>query len=124
MLSKTESLDLLDAIQIAEHEVNSREEDDADKAANTKYYNGLRDVVRRETRVDEPTPLPLTDRETEVFRLIANGLDGHEISAKLDIDYKTYSSHRSHIMRKLGLKGRGNQALLIWAIRNGHVVTI
>jgi two-component system response regulator NreC len=49
---------------------------------------------------------PLTDREREVLRLLALGHTNQEIATMLFISVRTAETHRSHIMRKLGLESR------------------
>jgi DNA-binding NarL/FixJ family response regulator len=46
----------------------------------------------------------LTDREFQVFRLIADGVGPSEIARQLDLSVKTVETHREHIKNKLGLK--------------------
>jgi DNA-binding NarL/FixJ family response regulator len=46
----------------------------------------------------------LSDREFEVFRLISEGKDGHQIAATLHLSIKTVSCHKTHIREKLGLQ--------------------
>ena len=46
----------------------------------------------------------LTDREFEVFELIARGGDTHEIARRLRVSVKTVEAHRAQIKEKLGLK--------------------
>jgi DNA-binding NarL/FixJ family response regulator len=48
----------------------------------------------------------LTERETEVLRLVAVGHSNVEIAARLDISVKTVEVHKTNAMRKLGLTGR------------------
>jgi DNA-binding NarL/FixJ family response regulator len=48
----------------------------------------------------------VTDRETEVLRLIARGYSNKEIAAQLDLSVKTVEVHKANGMRKLGLRGR------------------
>lgn len=48
----------------------------------------------------------LTDRESEVLRLVAVGHSNVEIAARLDISVKTVEVHKANAMRKLGLTGR------------------
>jgi DNA-binding NarL/FixJ family response regulator len=48
----------------------------------------------------------LTDRETEVLRLIASGYGNKEIAARLDLSTKTVEAHKANAMRKLDLNGR------------------
>jgi DNA-binding NarL/FixJ family response regulator len=46
----------------------------------------------------------LTDREFDVFRLIAQGIGPSEIASRLGVSVKTIETHREHIKEKLGLK--------------------
>jgi len=57
-------------------------------------------------RIDSPPGATLTERETEVLRLVAVGHGNAEIADRLDISVKTVELHKSNAMRKLGLKGR------------------
>ena len=45
----------------------------------------------------------LTARELEIVKLIAMGLSSRQISAQLNISFKTVVVHRYNIMRKLGV---------------------
>jgi len=61
----------------------------------------------------------LTDRETEVLQLIAEGFSNKEIGAKLFISHRTVDTHRTNLMKKLNV---GNIAGLIsFAIKKGLV---
>ena len=55
----------------------------------------------------------LTDREFEIFRLIASGRCVSEIGEALNISPKTVHTHRANILRKTGLAD--NQALTTYA---------
>lgn len=46
----------------------------------------------------------LTDKETEIMLMLAEGLTSNEIADKLFISKRTVDTHRTHIMQKLGLK--------------------
>jgi DNA-binding NarL/FixJ family response regulator len=48
----------------------------------------------------------LTERETEVLRLIAWGLSNKEIAAQLDISMKTVEFHKANGIQRLGLSSR------------------
>ena len=48
----------------------------------------------------------LTDRESEVLRLIARGHSNKEIASQLNLSVKTIEVHKANGMRKLGLRGR------------------
>jgi DNA-binding NarL/FixJ family response regulator len=75
------------------------------------------DVLERATDVAPDDPL--SARESEVVKLIAEGLTGREIGATLHISEKTVERHRSNILDKLGLRDR--VALTRYAIRRGLV---
>ncbi|OEK04405.1 response regulator transcription factor [Roseivirga misakiensis] len=53
---------------------------------------------------DSPLDIEISEREKEVIRLIAEGLNSHEISEKLFISQHTVDSHRKNILNKLGVK--------------------
>jgi two-component system response regulator NreC len=59
----------------------------------------------RDPRRRESTPL-VTDRETEILRLIAVGNSNKDIARALNISVKTVEAHKANVMRKLGLRGR------------------
>jgi DNA-binding NarL/FixJ family response regulator len=48
----------------------------------------------------------LTERETDVLRLIASGYSNKEIAAKLSLSVKTVEAHKANAMRKLDFTGR------------------
>ncbi len=65
------------------------------------------------------SPQPLTERETEVLRLLAQGQANKQIARSLSIAEKTVKVHVSNILGKLGVQSR-TQATL-YAIRIGLV---
>jgi DNA-binding NarL/FixJ family response regulator len=65
------------------------------------------------------SPEHLTDRETDVLRLLAQGLANKEIAAELIIGEKTVKTHVSNILGKLGVVSRTQAAL--YATRIGLV---
>jgi two-component system response regulator NreC len=58
---------------------------------------------RKRTRRGSPS---VSDRETEVLRLVAQGYSNKDIAARLDLSNKTIEVHKANAMRKLGLSGR------------------
>ena len=71
------------------------------------------DVEERERAAADP----LSDREREVLRLLAQGHTNHEIAAQLYISVRTAETHRAHIMQKLGFSTRSE--LVRYAIDQG-----
>jgi two-component system, NarL family, response regulator LiaR len=69
------------------------------------------------TPVAKPTPDPLTARELDVLRLLAEGLSNEEIAARLAVSDCTVRSHIHHLMAKLHLANRVQVAL--YALREG-----
>ena len=64
-----------------------------------------------------PTPDPLTERELEVLRLIAQGKSNREIAADLVLAELTVRTHVSNVLGKLHLASRTQAAL--YALRQG-----
>lgn len=59
----------------------------------------------------------LSDRETEIVRLLSEGASNKVIANKLTITEATVKVHLKSILRKLGLENRTQAA--IWAVRHG-----
>jgi len=64
-----------------------------------------------------PTEEPLTEREMEVLKLVAEGLTNQQIAERLVISERTVSTHVSNILSKLHLANRTQVAL--YALREG-----
>ena len=74
--------------------------------------------LMREVRAPE-SPEALTERETEVLRLLATGRANKQIAANLYVTEKTVKAHVSSILTKLGVQSRTQAAL--HAVRTGLV---
>lgn len=74
--------------------------------------------LMREVRAPD-SPEALTERETEVLRLLAQGRSNKEIAAALTIGEKTVKTHVSNILSKLNVPSRTQAAL--YAVRIGLV---
>ena len=59
----------------------------------------------------------LSDRETEVLRLLTEGLANRQIGRKLGISERTVKAHLTRVFEKLGVQDRTQAAL--WAQRHG-----
>lgn len=68
----------------------------------------------------KPTmPIPLTEREQEIARMVAAGQMSKEIAAKLNLSVRTVEKHRANIMEKIGV--REVASLTRWCIQAGLV---
>lgn len=63
--------------------------------------------------------LRLSPREREVMGMILSGRRLKEIAATLDISVKTVTTHRSRLLRKLGIED--NLGLYRYGVRNGLI---
>lgn len=80
-----------------------------------------RKMLQQQNPPVSPSPVgdPLTERELEVLKLVAQGLDNKEIADRLVISGPTVRSHITNILTKLNLTSR-TQAVL-YALRQGIV---
>ena len=79
----------------------------------------IADYLRR-ARNDEPLrEEPLTARELEVLKLVAEGQTNRDIARALVISEKTVERHRANILEKLGMRDRVE--LTRYAIRRGLI---
>ena len=107
------------------------------KAADTELADAIRPVHRGESFVypslmrqlidsylkQPPSPATregsdgLSPREVDVLRLVALGFTNQQIADELCIGVSTVETHRTHIMEKLGLRGRAQ--LVRYALAKG-----
>jgi DNA-binding NarL/FixJ family response regulator len=93
-------------------------------AGDTVFTAGLAGLVLGEYRrlADGPAdPAPdvprLTERETEVLRLVAKGLSYKQVAARLVLSHRTVQNHVQNTLRKLQMHNRVE--LTRWAIEQG-----
>ena len=79
----------------------------------------VRDYVQRDGEEGEEGFDPLTPREQEVLKLIAEAHPSKTIAQMLSISIKTVERHRANILEKLGMRDRVE--LTRYAIRRGLV---
>jgi DNA-binding NarL/FixJ family response regulator len=79
----------------------------------------VRDYLERASRGETTPSDPLSPRELEVVKLIAEGHTSEEIADQLFISKKTVDRHRANMLEKLGMRNRVE--LTRYAIRRGLV---
>jgi DNA-binding NarL/FixJ family response regulator len=80
----------------------------------------IEDYLERVRRGDAADVDPLTPREQQVVKLIAEAYTNEQIARELVISVKTVERHRANLMEKLGMRDRVQ--LTRYAIRRGLVV--
>ena len=68
------------------------------------------------THIDAPhgSQLSLTDRETDVLALVADGLTNRAVARKLGISEATVKTHLAHVYTKLGVLDRATAVREAW----------
>jgi DNA-binding NarL/FixJ family response regulator len=84
-----------------------------------KLVERLREVDDRAAEAVRLEDNTLTERESEILRLIASGADNAAIADQLIISPKTVKNHVASILEKLGLENRIQAA--VYAVRRGLV---
>jgi DNA-binding NarL/FixJ family response regulator len=79
----------------------------------------IRDYLKRAGEDGLDREDPLTPRETEIVKLVAESYTSRQIAETLVISEKTVERHRANILEKLGMSDR--VALTRYAIRRGLV---
>ncbi len=90
-------------------------------AAGRRFFSGegQRELAREWTEGRDETRDPLTPRELEVVKLIAEAHTNKQIAETLRLSEKTVESHRSNVFAKLGMRDRVE--LVRYAIRRGLI---
>jgi DNA-binding NarL/FixJ family response regulator len=83
------------------------------------YAGAVAALVREHLERDASSLDPLTPRELEVVKLVAEGHTSDEIAGLLFISRKTVDRHRANILEKLGMRDRVD--LTRYAIRRGLI---
>ena len=90
-------------------------------AGEATFSPGLAALVLGEYRRigrDEPSPAAvLTDRETEILRMVSTGLTAKQIAGRLTVSFRTVQNHIQNTLQKLQLHNRVE--LTRWAIEQG-----
>ena len=78
-------------------------------AITQRLLKGLEHMHNEFSSLDQPDPL--TDRETEILRLMAGGYRNKEIANSLDVAEGTVKNHVSNILSKMGVRDRTRAVL-------------
>jgi DNA-binding NarL/FixJ family response regulator len=77
--------------------------------------------VRGQRQAEAEVAEPLSPREIEIIKMIAEGKSSKEIAEILFLSFRTIQNHRAKIMKKLNLKK--NTDLVKYAIHKGYTAT-
>ncbi len=69
------------------------------------------DRLREAAPDDRPPDPPLSERQLEILRLVAQGYSNREIAVNVMLSEHTVKSHIQEILRKLGLRNRVEAAI-------------
>jgi len=84
------------------------------------FSPGLAEVVLEEYgRPVDPAQVRLTPRESDVLRLVVDGLTARQIATRLVLSPRTVENHIQRVLRRLGLPNRA--ALVRYSVENGLV---
>ena len=78
-------------------------------AVTQRLLKGLEHLQNEFSSLDRPDPL--TDRETEILRLMAGGYSNKEIANSLGVAEGTVKNHVSNILSKMGVRDRTRAVL-------------
>jgi len=78
-------------------------------AVTQRLLKGLANLQNDFSSLDQPDPL--TDRETEILRLMAGGYSNKEIANSLGVAEGTVKNHVSNILSKMGVRDRTRAVL-------------
>jgi DNA-binding NarL/FixJ family response regulator len=78
-------------------------------ALTERLMQGISHIDNKFASLENPDPL--TERETEILRLMAAGFNNKEIARSLDVAEGTVKNHVSNILSKLGVRDRTRAVL-------------
>jgi DNA-binding NarL/FixJ family response regulator len=90
-------------------------------AGDAVFSPGLAALVlgeyRRIERTEASPTAALTDRETDILRLVSTGLSSKQIAERLGVSFRTVQNHTQNTLQKLQLHNRVE--LTRWAVEQG-----
>jgi DNA-binding NarL/FixJ family response regulator len=84
-------------------------------AVTERLLSGLSQMHTEFASLDRPDPL--TERETEILRLMAGGYSNKEIANSLGVAEGTVKNHVSNILSKLGVRDRTRAVLKAFELK-------
>lgn len=114
VLKNTDKEELLDAVRTVADGENFFSKD-ISKLIIDNYIRSAKETDKNEGYKE----VPLTKREIEILKYIAEGNSNQEIANKLYISYNTVDTHRKNIMHKLSIKNTAG--LVRYAIEKGLI---
>jgi DNA-binding NarL/FixJ family response regulator len=114
VLKNTDKEELLDAVKTVAGGENFFSKD-ISKLIIENYIRSAKETDKNEGYKE----VPLTKREIEILKYIAEGNSNQEIANKLYISYNTVDTHRKNIMHKLSIKNTAG--LVRYAIEKGLI---
>lgn len=84
-------------------------------AVTQRLLSGLEAMHNEFVSLDQPDPL--TERETEILRLMAGGFSNKEIANSLGVAEGTIKNHVSNILSKLGVRDRTRAVLKAFELK-------
>lgn len=84
-------------------------------AITERLLAGLSNIENKFAALDQPDPL--TERETEILRLMSAGYSNKEIARALDVAEGTVKNHVSNILSKLGVRDRTRAVLKAFELK-------
>lgn len=84
-------------------------------AVTERLLAGLSHIENKFAALDQPDPL--TERETEILRLMSAGYSNKEIARALDVAEGTVKNHVSNILSKLGVRDRTRAVLKAFELK-------
>ena len=85
-------------------------------AVTQRLLKGLENLQNDFSSLDRPDPL--TERETEILRLMAGGYSNKEIANSLGVAEGTIKNHVSNILSKMGVRDRTRAVLKAFELGN------
>jgi DNA-binding NarL/FixJ family response regulator len=89
----------------------SRDESVLQPSVAAKVLARFAQLSAEDRPVPQPLAVPLSDRELEVMRLLADGRTNREIAAELFLAEGTVKNHVTNVLAKLGARDRTQAAL-------------